>query len=66
MKRLLRDIYVDDVATSFCTMEEGLVCVCVFFLIEKMVEEGDFELLKWNSKNKELIDKICVEENESS
>ena len=40
--------------------------MCVFFLIEKMVEEGDFELLKWNSKNKELIDKICVEENESS
>ena len=44
-------------------MEEGLE-FC--FELKKCLKEGGFELRKWNSNNKELTDKICVEENESS
>ena len=63
LKKSLRDMCVDDVATSFCTMEEGLE---FYFESKKRLQEGVFELRKWNSNNKELIDKICAEENESS
>ena len=56
-------MYVDDVATSFRTMEEGLE---FYFESKKYLKEGSFELRKWNSDNKELMDKICVEENENS
>ena len=30
------------------------------------MKESGFESRKWNSNNKELMDRICVEENESS
>ena len=30
------------------------------------MKEGGFELRKWNSSNKELMGKICVEENKNS
>ena len=63
LKKLLRDMYVDDVATSFRTMEEGLE---FYFESKKCLKEGGFELRKWNSNNKELMDKIYVEENENS
>ena len=33
---------------------------------KKCLKEGRFEQRKWNSNNKELMDKICVEENENS
>ena len=56
-------MYVDDVATSFRTMEEGSE---FYFESKKYLKEGSFELRKWNSDNKELMDKICVEENENS
>ena len=52
-------MYVDDVATSFHTMEEGLE---FSFESKKCLKEGGFELRKWNSNNKKLMDKICVEE----
>ena len=63
LKKLLRDMYVDDVATSFRTMEEGLE---FYFEQKKCLKEVGFELPKWNFNNKELMDKICVEENENS
>ena len=63
LKKVLRDMNVDDVATSFCTMEQGWE---FYFEPEKCLKEGGFELQKWNSSNKELMDKICVEENENS
>ena len=63
LKKLLGDMYVDDVATSFHTMEEGLE---FYFESKKCLREGGFELRKWNSKNKQLMEKISVEENESS
>ena len=63
LKKLLQDMYDDDLATSFCTMEEGLE---FYFESRKCLKEGGFELRKWNSNNKELMDKICVEENENS
>ena len=63
LKNFLRDMYVDDVSTSFCTMEEGLE---FYFESKKCLKEGRFELRKWNSNNKKLIDKICVEGNENS
>ena len=44
-------------------MEEGLQ---LYFESKKCLKEGGFELRKWNSNNKELMDKIYVEENESS
>ena len=56
-------MYVDDVATSFRTMEEGLE---FYFEQKKCLKEVGFELPKWNFNNKELMDKICVEENENS
>ena len=63
LKKLLQDMYVDDVATSFCTMEEGLE---FYFKSKKYLKEGGFELPKSSSNNKELMDKICVEQNENS
>ena len=63
LKILLWDVYVDDVATGFYTMEESLE---FYFESKKCLKEGGFELWKWNSNNKELMDKICVEKNENS
>ena len=54
---------IGHIATSFCTMEEGLE---FYFELKKCLKEGSFELQKWNSNNKELIGKVCAEENESS
>ena len=54
-------MYVDDVATSFRTMEEGLE---FYFESKKCLKEGGFELRKWNSNNKELTNKVSVEEND--
>ena len=56
-------MYADDVTTSFCNREEGLE---FYFESEKCLKEGGFALRKWNSNNKELMDKVCVEENEKS
>ena len=56
LRKLLRDLYVDDVVTSLSTMEEGLE---FYFESRKCLKEGDFELQKWNFNNKELMDKIC-------
>ena len=61
MKKLLRDIYSDDVETSFRTVEEGLE---FYFELKKCLKEGGFELWKCNSNNKELMDKTFVEDNE--
>ena len=63
LKKLLQDMYDDDLATSFCTMEEGLE---FYFESRKCLKEGGFKLRKWNSNNKELMDRICAEENENS
>ena len=52
-----------DVATSFRIMEK---CLEFFFKSKKCLKEGSFEFRKWNSNNKELVDKICVEEYEIS
>ena len=43
LKKLLRDMYVDDVATSFRTMEEGLE---FYFNLKKCFKEGGFQLGK--------------------
>ena len=44
LKTLLRDVYVDDVATtSFCTMEEDLE---FYFELKKCLKEDGFELRK--------------------
>ena len=48
---------------GFQIMEEGLE---FYFESKKCLKEGGFELRKWNFNNKELMDKICVEENEKS
>ena len=63
LKNLLRDMYVDDVATSFQNIEE---CLEFYFESKKNLKEGGFEFRKWNSNNKKLMDKTCVEENKSS
>ena len=44
-------------------MEEGLE---FYFESKKCLKDGGFELWKWNSNNKESVDKICVEGNENS
>ena len=38
----------------------------LYFELRECLNEGGFKLQKQNSNNKELMDKICVEENESS
>ena len=43
LKKLLQDMYVDDVATSFRTMGEGLE---FYFELKKCFKEGGFELRK--------------------
>ena len=43
LKKFLRDMYVDDVSTSFSTMEEGLE---FYFESKKCLKEGRFELRK--------------------
>ena len=43
LKKFLRDMYVDDVSTSFRTMEEGLE---FYFESKKCLKEGRFELRK--------------------
>ena len=43
LKKLLQDMYVDDVATSFRTMEEGLE---LYFESKKCLKECRFELWK--------------------
>ena len=43
LKKILRDMYVDDVSTSFRTMEEGLE---FYFESKKCLKEGRFELRK--------------------
>ena len=58
-KKIIARYYVDDVATSFCTMEEGLE---FHFKSKKCLKKGGFQLQKWNSNNTKLMDKICVEE----
>ena len=63
LKKVLQDMYVDDVVTSFHTMEEGLESN---FESKKCLKERGFEFRKWNSNNKELMEKVYVEENESS
>ena len=49
LKKVLRDMYVDDVATSFRNLEGGLE---FYFESKKCLKEGGFELRKWNSNNK--------------
>ena len=44
-------------------MEEGLQ---LYFESKICLKKDGFELRKWNSNNKELMDKICVKKNESS
>ena len=63
LKFFLLDMYVDDFSTSFLTMEEGLE---FYFESKKCLKEGGFELWKWKSNNKKLMDKISVEGNENS
>ena len=43
-------------------MEEGLE---FHFKSKKCLKKGGFQLQKWNPNTKKLMDKICVEENES-
>ena len=43
LKKLLQDMYVDDVATSFRTMGEDLE---FYFELKKCFKEGGFELRK--------------------
>ena len=38
----------------------------LYFESRECLNEGGLKLQKQNSNNKELMDKICVEENESS
>ena len=38
----------------------------LYFESKKCLKESGFELRKWNSNNKELMDKICVDENENN
>ena len=57
LKKLLRDMYVHDVGTSFHTTEESLE---FYFESKKCWKEGSFELRNWNANNKKVIDKRCV------
>ena len=63
LKNLLQGVYVDDVAAGFCTVTEGSE---FYFESKKCLKECVFELQKWNSNNKKLLNKICIEENESN
>ena len=57
LKTLLQDMHVDDVATSFQTMKESLE---FYFEWQKCLKEGAFGMRKWNSNNKESMDKnLC-------
>ena len=38
----------------------------LYFESKKYLKESGFELWKWNSNYKELMDKICVDENENN
>ena len=38
----------------------------LYFESKKYLKESGFELRKWNSNYKELVDKICVDENENN
>ena len=62
LKNLLQDMYVDDVATSFQNIEE---CLEFYFKSKNFLKVGGFEFRKWNSNNKKLMDKTCVEDNKS-
>ena len=63
LKKLLRDMHADDAATGFCAMREGLK---FYFESTKYLKEGSFESRRWNSNNKQLMDKTCIEENRNS
>ena len=62
-KKILQDMYVDDVATIFRTMKEGLE---FYFELKKCLKKRGFDFKKWNFNNKKLMEKNCVEENENS
>ena len=62
-EKIIARFIFDDVALSFRTTEEGLE---FYFESKKYLKEGSFESRRWNSNNKELMDKTCIEENGNS
>ena len=50
-----------DVARGFHTINKGLE---FYFESKKCLTESSFKMQKWNSNNRELMDTICVGENE--
>ena len=43
-----------------------LFCTTLYFESKNCLKESGFELWKWNSNYKELMEKICVDENENN
>ena len=59
LKKFLRDIYDDDVATSVRTVHEGFE---FYSVAERCFMEGWYELRKWDSNSSKLLGKIDAEE----
>ncbi len=56
---VLRDFYVDDLLKSFSDLEEARV---VSKELQSLLAKGGFQLTKWNSKSREVLQEFPTEE----
>ena len=54
IERFLRDLYVDDSITG----GENKECFELYLLIKTLMKEGGFNIRKWSTNDKELLEKI--------
>ena len=59
LERFLEDLYVDDSTTGIESVEEG---VKFYEFSKSLISKGGFELRKWLSNSKELMDYINLKE----
>ena len=61
LEKLLRDLYVDDLATCF---NDGKLAFNFYESSKKILVLGGFDLRKWFTKSRHLCEKICETEND--
>ena len=61
LEKLLRDLYVDDLATCF---NNGKLAFSFYENSKKILALGGFDLCKWFTNSRQLREKICETEND--
>ena len=61
LEKLLRDLYVDDLATCF---NNGKLAFTFYENSKKILALGGFDLCKWFTNSRQLREKICETEND--